>query len=90
MSLTQRALFFGGTLAWCSAAAVFLFDLLIAPRGWCGQVCPVDATYALIGHKSLLRVSARHASRCTNCARCVDVCGPGDFTFAHRFDSRRD
>jgi nitrate reductase cytochrome c-type subunit len=44
-------------------AAVFLFDLLVAPRGWCGHVCPVGAAYALIGSKSLLRVSARHASQ---------------------------
>ena len=125
VSLTQRALIFGGTAAWGAAAAVFLFDLLVAPRGWCGHVCPVGAAYALIGHKSLLRVSARHASRCndcadcyavcpepqvivmplkgkaghgpvitdrecTNCGRCIDVCGPDVFTLTHRFDSRRD
>jgi ferredoxin-type protein NapH len=125
VSMTQRALIFGGTLAWGATAAVFLFDLLIAPRGWCGHVCPVGAAYALIGRKSLLRVSARHASRCndcadcyavcpepqvivvplkrkdgagpvisdpacTNCGRCIDVCGPDVFAFTHRFDPRKD
>jgi ferredoxin-type protein NapH len=125
VSMTQRALIFGGTVAWGAVAAVFLFDLLVAPRGWCGHVCPVGASYALIGQKSLLRVSARHASRCndcadcyavcpephvivlplkgkaghgpvitdaacTNCGRCIDVCGPDVFTLTHRFDSRRD
>lgn len=125
VSMTQRALIFGGTLAWGATAAVFLFDLLIAPRGWCGHVCPMGASYALIGHKSLLRVSARHASRCddcadcyavcpepqvialplkgkggagpvitdaacTNCGRCIDVCGPDVFVFSHRFDTRKD
>ena len=125
VSLTQRALIFGGSVAWGAVAAVFLFDLLVAPRGWCGHVCPVGAAYALIGAKSLLRVSARHASRCndcadcfavcpepqvivmplkgkgghgpvitdrecTNCGRCIDVCGPDVFTFTHRFDTRRD
>ena len=125
VSMTQRALIFGGSVAWGAAAAVFLFDLLVAPRGWCGHVCPVGATYALIGHKSLLRVSARHSSRCddcadcytvcpepqvialplkgkggagpvitdrncTNCGRCIDVCGPDVFVYTHRFDSRRD
>jgi ferredoxin-type protein NapH len=125
VSMTQRALIFGGTVAWGAVAAVFLFDLLIAPRGWCGHVCPVGASYALIGQKSLLRVSARHGSRCndcadcyavcpepqvivlplkgkaghgpviadaacTNCGRCIDVCGPDVFTLTHRFDSRRD
>jgi ferredoxin-type protein NapH len=74
VSLTQRALIFGGSLAWGAAAAVFLFDLLVAPRGWCGHVCPVGASYALIGSASLLRVSARHASRCNDCADCFAVC----------------
>jgi len=74
VSLTQRALIFGGSVAWGAAAAVFLFDLLVAPRGWCGHVCPVGAAYALIGSQSLLRVSARHASRCNDCADCFAVC----------------
>ena len=74
VSLTQRALIFGGTVAWGAAAAVFLFDLLIAPRGWCGHVCPVGAAYSLIGTASLLRVSARHASACNDCADCFAVC----------------
>lgn len=125
VSMTQRALIFGGAAAWGAAAAVFVFDLLIAPRGWCSQLCPVGASYALIGRKSLLRVSARHASRCddcaacyavcpepqvlvmplkgkggagpviadpacTNCGRCIDVCGPDVFAFTHRFDTRKD
>lgn len=125
VSMTQRALIFGGTVAWAAAAAVFLFDLLVAPRGWCGHLCPVGAAYALIGSRSALRVSAAHASRCndcadcyavcpepqviviplkgkdgaspviadrecTNCGRCIDVCGPDVFRFTHRFDTRRD
>jgi ferredoxin-type protein NapH len=74
VSLTQRALIFGGVLAWSATWAVFLFDLLVAPRGWCGHLCPVGASYALIGAKSLLRVSARHSSRCNDCADCYAVC----------------
>lgn len=125
VSMTQRALIFGGTVAWAATAAVFLFDLLVAPRGWCGHLCPVGAAYALIGSKSVVRVSAAHASRCndcadcyavcpepqviviplkgkdgaspvitdrecTNCGRCIDVCGPDVFRFTHRLDTRRD
>ncbi len=125
VSMTQRALIFGGTVAWGATAAVFLFDLLVAPRGWCGHLCPAGASYALLGSKSLLRVSAAHSSRCndcadcyavcpepqviviplkgkdgaspvitdrecTNCGRCIDVCGPDVFRFTHRFDTRRD
>lgn len=125
VSMTQRALIFGGTVAWAAAATVFLFDLLVAPRGWCGHLCPVGAAYALIGSKSALRVSAAHSTRCndcadcyavcpepqviviplkgkdgaspvitdrecTNCGRCIDVCGPDVFRFTHRLDTRRD
>lgn len=125
VSMTQRALIFGGGLAWGITAAVFCFDLLVAPRGWCGHLCPMGAMYSLIGHGALLRVSARHGSRCTdcadcyavcpepqvipialkgkggvgpvitdaactNCGRCIDVCGPDVFTLTHRYDTRRD
>ena len=62
------------SFAWGAVAAVFLFDLLIAPRGWCGHVCPLGAAYHLIGRKSLLRVSARHSSACNDCADCFAVC----------------
>ncbi len=124
VSLTQRALIFGGSLAWGAVAAVFLFDLLVAPRGWCGHVCPVGAAYALIGRAGVLRVSAAKSSACndcadcyavcpepqvivlplkgkggaspvitdsdcTNCGRCIDVCGPDVFRFTARWDSRR-
>lgn len=124
VSLTHRALIFGGSMALGAVAAVFVFDLLVAPRGWCGHLCPVGATYALIGSKSLLRVSAQHSSRCndcadcyavcpepqiipialkgkngaspvidsaacTNCGRCIDVCGPDVFTYTHRFNQKR-
>jgi ferredoxin-type protein NapH len=74
VSMTQRALIFGGGVAFAGVAAVFVFDLLVAPRGWCGHVCPMGAAYALIGTRSLLRVSAAHASRCNDCADCYAVC----------------
>jgi ferredoxin-type protein NapH len=74
VSLTQRALIFGGGVAFAGVAAVFVFDLLVAPRGWCGHLCPMGAAYSVIGAKSLLRVSAAHSSRCDDCAACYAVC----------------
>jgi ferredoxin-type protein NapH len=71
---TQRALIFGGGVAWVAVTGVFVYDLLVAPHGWCGHVCPMGATYALIGRSSLLRVAATHASRCNDCADCYAVC----------------
>ena len=74
VSLTQRALIFGGSAVWGAALAVFLFDLLVAPRGWCGHVCPAGAAWSLIGRVSVVRVSARHRDRCNDCAECYAVC----------------
>jgi ferredoxin-type protein NapH len=78
VTMTHRALVFGTTAVvatvWGILAAVFVFDLVVAPHGWCGHVCPVGATYALIGARSLLRVSAQHSSRCNDCADCYAVC----------------
>ncbi len=74
VTLTQRALIFGGGVAWSALLLVFLYDLLVAPRGWCGHVCPMGAAYALIGAKPLLRLSAAHSSRCNDCGDCFAVC----------------
>ena len=29
------------------------------------------------------------SSACTNCGRCIDVCGPDVFTYTHRFNHER-
>jgi ferredoxin-type protein NapH len=74
VSMTHRALIFGGATAWGIVAAVFLFDLVVANRGWCGHVCPQGALYALLGKGSLVRVSARLRGNCDDCADCYAVC----------------
>ena len=74
VSLTQRALIFGGTGAFGAVAAVFVFDLLVAPRGWCAHLCPHGAFYGLVGRLSVLRVSAQASSRCNDCGDCYAVC----------------
>jgi ferredoxin-type protein NapH len=76
VSLTQRALIFGGTVAWGAAAAVFLFDLLVAPRGWCGHVCPVGAAYALIGRKPACCGCRRPSQRGATTAPTATPCAP--------------
>ena len=54
--------------------ALFLFDLFVVPRGWCGHLCPVGAFYGLIGRYSLLRISAVRRAACNDCADCYAVC----------------
>jgi ferredoxin-type protein NapH len=74
VSALYRALVFGMGLAWALVASVFLFDLLIARRGWCGHLCPMGAFYSLPGRVSILRVNAGRRERCDDCMDCYAVC----------------
>ncbi len=123
VSMLHRGLIFGLGTAWTIVLAVFLFDLFVMSRGWCGHLCPVGAAYSLLGRWSPLRVAAPRraacndcmdcfevcpepqvirpalkgadkglgpvilAANCTNCGRCVDVCGKDVFRFDLRFNN---
>jgi ferredoxin-type protein NapH len=53
---------------------VFLLDLFVMNRGWCGHLCPVGAFYSLVGRFSPLRVAAVQRSACNDCMDCFIVC----------------
>ncbi len=74
VSMVQRGIVFGMGLAWLVAAAVFLLDLLVSPRAWCGRLCPVGACYGLLGGAALVRVNAPSRARCDECGDCYAVC----------------
>ncbi len=74
VSMLHRGLFFGMSLGWFIIAAVFLFDLFIAKRGWCTHICPMGAFYGLIGKVSPLKVRADARAACDDCAECYVVC----------------
>lgn len=74
VTMVQRALVFGVGLAWTIVLAVFLFDLLVSRRGWCGHLCPVGAFYGLLGRTSLVRMDAARREACTDCGDCFEVC----------------
>lgn len=74
ISMLHRGLIFGIGFAWAFVLAVFLFDLVISRRGWCGHLCPVGAFYGLLGARSLLRVSAANRVACDDCMDCFAVC----------------
>lgn len=74
VSMLQRGLFFGMGFAWLAVAGIFLLDLFVMNRGWCGHLCPVGAFYSLLGRRSPLRVSASGRSACNDCNDCFVVC----------------
>jgi ferredoxin-type protein NapH len=74
VSMVHRGLIFGIGMAWAAALAVFLFDVFVMNRGWCGHLCPVGAFYSLLGRWSPLRVVAKRRAECDDCNDCFTVC----------------
>ena len=74
VSMVFRGIVFGIGMSWIFILAIFLFDLFISRRGWCGHLCPVGAFYSLFGKISIIRVSAANRSQCNDCMDCFNVC----------------
>ena len=74
VTMVFRGLVFGMGLAWGMVAAIFLLDLFVSRRAWCGHLCPVGAFYSLLGAASPLRVSAARRAKCDDCMDCFAVC----------------
>lgn len=74
VTILHRALVFGFGMAWVAVLGVFLFDLLLSRRGWCGHICPMGAFYSLIGKFSIIRMAAPKRDACNDCMDCFDVC----------------
>jgi ferredoxin-type protein NapH len=74
VSMLHRGLFFGLGWAWLIVVAVFLYDLLVVPRGWCGHLCPVGACYAAIGAAAPVHIAAPRRDACDDCMDCFAIC----------------
>ena len=74
VSLLPRGLIFGMGGGWLLIGGIFLFDLFVMKRGWCGHLCPVGAFYGLLGRVGLVRVSATRREDCNDCLDCFTAC----------------
>ncbi len=74
VSMLHRGIIFGIGAGWTVIVAVFLLDLFVAERAWCGRLCPVGAFYGAVGRFSPLRVFAVRREQCNDCADCYAVC----------------
>ncbi len=74
VSMLQRGIIFGMGAGWLLILAVFVFDMAVSRRGWCGHLCPMGAFYSLAGQKSPLRIRADNRAACDKCMDCFEVC----------------
>ena len=74
VSMLHRGIIFGIGAGWFIIVAVFLLDLFVAERAWCGHLCPVGAFYSAVGRFSPLRIVAVRREQCNDCADCYAVC----------------
>ena len=74
ITLFQRELMWSSLAGSMVLLSLFLFDLLITRRGWCGHLCPVGAFYAVLGRYGHLRVTAKESVSCAGCGACIKVC----------------
>lgn len=74
VTVLHRGLVFGMGMGWLILLAIFLFDLVVSRRGWCGHLCPVGAFYSLLAWKAPLRVRAAERAKCNDCMDCFAVC----------------
>jgi len=74
VSIMHRGIIFSIGMGWSVILFIFLFDLLISNRAWCGRLCPVGAFYSVIGSVSQLRITADNREACNDCMDCFQVC----------------
>jgi ferredoxin-type protein NapH len=74
VTMLHRGLLFGMGMGWFLLTALFVFDVFLLRRGWCGHLCPMGALYSLLTFVSVLRVKAARREQCTDCMDCFAVC----------------
>ena len=80
ISMAHRGVIFGMGMGGGALMVIFLFDLLVHEHGWCGYICPLGASYALMSQFSLIRVH-HDANKCTDCRDCITVCPEKEVLF---------
>ncbi len=74
VSMLHRGLVFGMGFGWFIILMIFLLDLFVSRRAWCGHLCPMGAFYSLLTVTAPLRVSAVQRNQCNDCMDCFAVC----------------
>jgi ferredoxin-type protein NapH len=73
IGIFTRGVAFGIGCGWVWLLVIFIFDAFVLKNGWCGHICPLGATYSILGAKSIIRVY-HEKENCTNCGNCLTIC----------------
>ncbi len=72
VGILSRTIAYGWSLSLIWVLIVFAFEVFFARRAWCTYICPIGATYSMIGKVSALRIEWN--DNCDHCMVCSDVC----------------
>ncbi len=73
VGITSRALIYGPGLILIWIIVIMIFEIVYSKRFWCRYVCPVGATYGMIGKVSPVSIKFE-LDKCGYCTDCQDVC----------------
>jgi ferredoxin-type protein NapH len=73
IGILHREIIYGMGWGMAAVAGIFVFDLFVMERGWCGHLCPLGAFWSLVGKVGLVKPMFDDSS-CTRCGDCVKVC----------------
>ncbi len=73
IGIAARAVIYGSVVGLWALAALFLFELVLLPHGFCGHLCPVGAMWSLVGRFAKLKVRIE-PDKCTHCMQCQTIC----------------
>ena len=74
VTIVHRGLVYGLSMVWAVALGLFVFDLVVSRRGWCGHLCPMGAFYGTLGRASIVRMATPKRQHCNDCMDCFAVC----------------
>ncbi|MDD3462594.1 MAG: NapH/MauN family ferredoxin-type protein [Sulfurospirillaceae bacterium] len=72
VGILSRFIAYGWSVALAWVLAVFLVEVFFARRAWCKYLCPIGATYGILGWVSATRIEWN--DNCDHCMACHDVC----------------
>ncbi len=72
VGILSRAIAYGWSLSLIWVLIVFAFEVFFSRRAWCSYICPIGATYGMIGKISALKIEWN--DNCDHCMVCSDVC----------------